>query len=65
MFSTKVPTTPRSNWEEQKDKLKLKFPKLTDADLNFDESKKFEMLNQLQAKVGRTTKELQIIIESL
>ena len=65
MFSTKVPTTPRSNWEEQKDKLKLKFPKLTDADLNFDESNKFEMLTQLQVKVGRTTKELQVIIETL
>jgi hypothetical protein len=65
MFSTHVPTTPKSNWEQQKDKLKLKFPNLTDADLNFDESNKFEMLTQLQAKVGRTAKELQVIIETL
>jgi thymidylate synthase len=64
-MSEKSPTKPRTNWEEQKDKLKLKFPKLTDADLNFDESKKFEMLTQLQVKVGRTAKELQEIIESL
>jgi hypothetical protein len=65
MLSTHVPTTPKSNWEQQKDKLKLNFPKLTDADLNFDESNKFEMLTQLQAKVGRTVKELQVIIETL
>lgn len=54
-----------SKWETQKEKLKLKFPKLTDADLNFDESNKLEMLTQLQVKVGRTTKELQLIIETL
>lgn len=65
MPSGKDPAKPKSNWEGQKDKLKLKFPKLTDADLDFDESKKFEMLTQLQAKVGRTTKELQVIIETL
>jgi hypothetical protein len=53
------------NWEAQKAKLKLKFPKLTDADLNFDETKKNEMLSKLQVKVGRTTKELQVIIETL
>lgn len=56
---------PNSHWEMQKDKLKLKFPKLTDADLDFDESNKFEMLTKLQSKVGRTTKELQVIIETL
>jgi thymidylate synthase len=65
MFSTHVPITPKSNWEQQKDKLKLKFPTLTNADLNFDESNKFEMLTQLQVKVGRTVKELQVIIETL
>lgn len=65
MTAIKTPSAPKSNWEEQKDKLKLNFPKLTDEDLNFDESNKFEMLTQLQVKVGRTTKELQVIIETL
>ncbi len=54
-----------TRWEAQKEKLKLSFPKLTDADLNFDEINKFEMLTKLQVKVGRTTKELQVIIETL
>jgi hypothetical protein len=53
------------NWEAQKAKLKLKFPKLTDADLNFDETKKNEMLSKLQVKLGRTVKELQVIIGTL
>ena len=55
----------KANWEAQKSKLKLRFPKLTDADLNFDESNKEEMLIKLQGIVGRTKKELQVIIETL
>lgn len=62
MIVKKIETT---NWEEQKSKLKMSFPQLTDADLNYDESNKFEMLTQLQVKVGRTIKELQVIIETL
>lgn len=53
------------NWEEKKAKLKLRFPKITDADLNFDERFKDVMLNRLQGIVGRTKKELQVIIEKL
>ena len=64
-MNPKTTTAHASNWEAQKSKLKTRFPQLTDADLNFDESKKSEMLNQLQGKVGRTTKELQVIIETL
>ena len=58
-------TAKRRNWEEQKEKLKLTFPKLTDADLNFDERFKEVMLIKLQGIVGRTKKELQVIIETL
>ena len=58
-------TDKKRNWEAQKEKLKLTFPKLTDADLNFDERFKDVMLNKLQGIVGRTKKELQIIIETL
>jgi hypothetical protein len=60
-----APGNSGSRWEDQKSKLKLSFPKLTDADLNFDESEKFEMLTQLQSKVGRTVQELKVIIETL
>jgi len=58
-------TERRRSWEAQKEKLKLVFPKLTDADLNFDERFKDVMLNKLQGIVGRTKKELQVIIETL
>ena len=58
-------TEKKKNWEAQKEKLKLTFPKLTDADLNFDERFKEVMLNKLQGIVGRTKKELQVIIETL
>jgi hypothetical protein len=58
-------TEKKKNWEAQKEKLKLTFPKITDADLNFDERFKEVMLNKLQGIVGRTKKELQVIIETL
>jgi len=58
-------TDKKKNWEDQKEKLRLAFPKLTDADLNFDERFKDVMLNKLQGIVGRTKKELQVIIETL
>ena len=58
-------TNKKKNWEDQKEKLKLSFPKLTDADLNFDERFKDIMLTKLQGIVGRTKKELQVIIETL
>lgn len=50
------------NWDAQKEKLKASFPDLTEADLNYDESQKKEMLSKLETKVGKTDKELQSII---
>ena len=58
-------TDKKRNWEDQKAKLKLAFPKLTDGDLNFDERFKDVMLIKLQGIVGRTKKELQLIIGTL
>jgi hypothetical protein len=52
----------RSTWDLKKAKLKQKFPILTDADLDFEESRKGEMLSKLQIKTLRTAKELQAII---
>lgn len=48
-------------WKQQKDNLKARFPKLTKDDLNFDERKKYEMLNKLQLKLGMTPNELEVI----
>ena len=59
--------TPRStgNWEEHKAKLTEKFAALTENNLLFTEDKKEEMLQKLQAKLGRTREELLQIIERL
>ena len=52
------------NWETQKEKLKASFPELTVADLNYAESQKKEMLSKLETRLGKTDKELQVIIET-
>lgn len=61
----KVGKNPRSTWEGQKAKLRVNFPKLTDADLDYDETKKDEMLNKLEFKLAMSTNELKVIIETL
>ena len=53
---------PRS-WEELKERLLKIFTTLTDADLNYDESNKNEMIELLQTKLGKTRKEMIAIIE--
>lgn len=65
MMATNAVKSPKANWEAQKAKLKSKFPKLTDEDLNFDETRKDEMLNRLEPKLAITTQELKLIIETL
>jgi hypothetical protein len=52
-----------SNWENQKAILKGKFKRLTDADLDFEESRRNEMLSKLALKLGMTTREILQIIE--
>lgn len=49
-------------WEKQKAILKNKFKKLTDADLDFEETRKNEMLGKLALKFGMTTREIRNII---
>lgn len=55
----------QGNWNEQKVKLKQKFPVLDDEDLVFAEGKKDEMLVNLQIKLGKTKADLKKIIETL
>jgi uncharacterized protein YjbJ (UPF0337 family) len=43
-----------ANWNEQKGNRKTKFSILTDADLNFEEGMKDEMLVNVQSKLGKT-----------
>jgi uncharacterized protein YjbJ (UPF0337 family) len=50
-------------WNGKKEKLKQKFPIITDNDLLFPEGKEKEMIEMLGNKLGKTKQEfLQIII---
>jgi hypothetical protein len=64
MIAINTIKNPKSNWEAQKAKLKSKFPKLTDADLNFDETHKDAMLKHLEPKLAIPPNELLLIMES-
>ena len=54
-----------SKWQGKKDKLKLSFPELTDADLMYDESDVKEMLVSLSSKLGKKVEYLKEIMEAL
>jgi uncharacterized protein YjbJ (UPF0337 family) len=50
-------------WSQKKEKLKQKFPNITDEDLNYREGKEKEMMEILGNKLGKTKQELlQIIV---
>lgn len=65
MIESKAAKTLKADWGRQKTKLKARFPKITSADLDFDETRKNEMLTKLQVITGRTARELQAIMETL
>jgi uncharacterized protein YjbJ (UPF0337 family) len=62
---TTTPTPVKGNWSEQKSKLKAQFPTLTDADLQYENGKKDEMLTNVQTKLGKTKEELDTIMSGL
>ena len=53
------------NWDYQKEKLKKRYSKLTDSDLNFEKGKMEDMLVKLQQKTGKSRHELYEIISGL
>lgn len=53
------------NWNETKGKLKQKFAKLTDSDVLLVEGKQDELIGRLQAKLGKTKKEVHQLISEL
>lgn len=65
MIATKTLITTKAAWEDKKAKLKIKFPQLTDIDLYFKEAKRDEMISNVQVKLGKTVKELKLILETL
>jgi uncharacterized protein YjbJ (UPF0337 family) len=60
-----TPAPVKGNWNEQKGKLKAKFPTLTDSDLQYENGKKDEMLSRVQTKLGKTKEELDTVMSGL
>ena len=52
-------------WEEKKEKLKQKYPVITDDDLVYNEGKEKEMIEMLGNKLGKSKEELVTIIVKL
>jgi uncharacterized protein YjbJ (UPF0337 family) len=56
-------------WEAKKQKLKEKYPELTDEDLSFEEGKEDGMIEKIQSKIGgaigKTKEGLHKFIEAL
>ncbi|MFA9390152.1 MAG: hypothetical protein ACERKD_10110 [Prolixibacteraceae bacterium] len=58
-------TTVVGFWDSKKEKIKLKYTKLSDSDLNFENGKEKEMIEMLEYKLGLTKMELAKIIETI
>jgi hypothetical protein len=52
-------------WNDKKEKLKLKYSDITDADLEFLDGKEKEMIELLGYKLGKSKEELSNIIAEL
>lgn len=52
-------------WNEKKEKIKQRYPWITDQDLLFNEGKEQEMMEILGYKLGKTKEELASIIVAL
>jgi hypothetical protein len=57
--------TPDLNWRRQKAKLKLMFPHLDSGDFYYDYGMKDVMMTNLQAKLGKSREELNILLKQL
>ena len=52
-------------WDKKKEKLKEKFPHITDEDLRYREGKEKEMIEMLGYKLGKSKEELLNIIVTI
>jgi hypothetical protein len=52
-------------WNEKKEKIKQKYPIITDNDLIFHEGKEKEMVEQLGFRLGITIEEMRSVISKL
>ena len=55
----------KGKWNQQKTKLKEKFSFLTDSDLQYENGKEEEMMEKLQAVLGKSKSDLRKIIDEL
>lgn len=53
------------SWREQKIMLKRRFPFLNDEDFIFQEGEKDSMLRKLEAKLGKTKAEMELLLAEL
>jgi hypothetical protein len=52
-------------WDKKKEKLKQKFPLITDEDLSYNEGKEKEMIEMLGYKLGKSKQELLFILAGI
>ena len=52
-------------WLELQTKLRLKYPELTESDLEYQEPLQQDMLRMVEYKLGKTKAEMQLIITEL
>lgn len=52
-------------WNEQKEKLLIQFSELTKEDLMFEAGRKYQMIEKIRLKLGKTEEEMEQIIQSL
>jgi hypothetical protein len=64
LFSRSTPSI-MDKWNEQKDKLKKKFPNLTNNDLLYKEGKKHEMLENLRVKLNISIEDWKKILKNI
>lgn len=57
--------TSKGYWNGRKEKIKQKYPTVTDEELNFCEGKEAEMIELLGYKLGKTVDEMRQIIAAL
>jgi hypothetical protein len=52
-------------WNDKKEKIKQKYPIITDNDLIFYEGKEKEMVEQLGLRLGKSIEEMRVVITEL
>ena len=55
--------TAKGNWNIAKGKLKQKFARLTDDDLQFVEGKEYELIGRIQKRTGQSRKEIERAVD--